>query len=140
MELVIYVHDFQLEVGHSNAMIEIIRNSNLNKISKLEIVSYTCSDGEKILPGFGKLISHQKVPFSWISPPLFRSIFYHIWSYIYFFHKKAKSPNSKHISVGAASLVSDLVNIQFVHAQWNPRGVLPLADLRREDGDSRGRT
>jgi len=123
MELVIYVHDFTLEIGHSNAMIELCRNIDFKKISRIEVVSYTCSPPPIIFPHAPDLcqkLHHKKIPFQKIYPSLLKSMFYHLCSAFYYFHKKAYAPNSVHISIGAASLLADIVNIQFVHAQWNP--------------------
>ncbi len=115
-KIVLFVHDCHLEIGHSNAMIETIKTLDWSRISSLEIVAYSVSDVKKIFPEHVGLIKVTKVPFQKITPVLLKIIFYHLWTLFYstFFLSK----DCVKISIGIASITSDIVNIQFIHKQW----------------------
>lgn len=119
MNLIIYVHDFHPEIGHSRAMIELINGLNLeqkNQIQNIEVVSFTCSDLNKVFPEF-KLKHFTKVPFTNLRPFIFKMFFYHVYCFIHSFLRANK--NIK-IGIGIASIAVDITNIQFVHQQWEP--------------------
>lgn len=119
MNLIIYVHDFHPEIGHTRAMIELINGLNLeqkNQIQNIEIVSFTCSDLNKIFPDF-KNKRFTKVPFAKLRPFIFKMFFYHLYCLLHSFFRPIK--NIK-IGIGIASMNVDITNIQFVHQQWEP--------------------
>ena len=118
MKLSLYVHDFHLEVGHSRAMIELLNGllpDQKAKISSIEVVAYSSSPLEKLFPDFNcpkKIIS---VPFSGMKPFLMKAIFY---NFITFFHTYLFALNRKKIGIGIACWNVDIVNVQFIHKQW----------------------
>ena len=117
MKLALFVHDCFYEIGHSHAMIEIIRNFPQDKIEKLDIISFTSEDPEKLFPELKGKVFFRRVPFPNLYPVLIKIIFYHIWTFFYsllFLDNKTKK-----IGIGIASLSAQYINIQFVHNQWN---------------------
>jgi hypothetical protein len=55
INLIIYVHEFQLETGHSRAMIELLNALPVevkDQIAQIEVVSYEATALDKILTGF----------------------------------------------------------------------------------------
>lgn len=116
MILTIFTHDFHLEIGHSNAMIELIRHSKLMGVQQIKIVSYTCSDPGRIFPNQYFNVKHIKVPLGFLYPSILRIVFFQLYTLIYSLLFKREDEYS--VSIGVASLTSDIVNVQFVHNQW----------------------
>lgn len=119
MNLIIYVHDFHPQIGHSRAMIELVNGLNLeqkNQIQQIEIVSFTSSDLNQVFPD----IKNKKlslVPFPKLKPFIIKMFIYHIYSFI---HAILADKKSIKIGIGIASLNVDITNIQFIHQQWEP--------------------
>lgn len=122
--LALYVHDFKLEVGHSNSLIELIRNAPseyINQFSSIEVVSFTVTPLKELFPDFKGTLKWSKVPFPGIKPMLFKSIFFQIWC---FFHNHLVQPkNSYRIGIGICNLMVDAVSIQFIHHNWTKKGL-----------------
>lgn len=124
MKLALYVHDFSLEVGHSNSLIELVRhlpNDILANIEKIEVISYTASPLKELFPKYQGQLCWKKVPFDGIQPSLFKSIFFQIWTFLYnrFFQEK----NTYRIGIGICSLDVHGISIQFIHHQWTKMGL-----------------
>lgn len=122
--LALYVHDFKLEIGHSNSLIELIRHAPsdyLNQFSSIEVVSFTTTPLSELFPNFKGALQWTKVPFPNLKPVLFKSIFFQFWCLLYnrFFQQK----NSYRIGIGISSLNVDAVSIQFIHHIWTERGL-----------------
>lgn len=112
----VLVHEFEYGVGHSKAMIEVLKRIPQDQIQQINIVSY---QSENLNENFDHLvatnkISFLKVPFNWIKNGLFRSIFFQIYTLL--FWKKPKGSLS--ISMGVCSFVGDIINVQFCHFLW----------------------
>lgn len=117
MNLIIYVHDFHPEIGHSRAMIELINGLNLeqkNQIQTIEIVSFTSSDLNIIFPDF-KYKRLTKVPFANLKPFILKMFFYHLYTMIHTFFRPKSDIK---VGIGISSLFVDISNIQFIHQQW----------------------
>lgn len=115
-KLALFVHDLFLEIGHSNALIETIRNLETEQVEEVIVVSYSCDDLTTLFGNLHCPIKWVKVPFPHLSPVLVKVIFYHLWSYLYstlFLRSHFK------IGIGIAAWNVDLVNIQFIHHQWS---------------------
>jgi hypothetical protein len=118
MIITLYVHEFHLEVGHTRAMIELINGLEQNekdKIKKIEIVAYEYTDPEIIFPDLKCIKKVIKVPFKNLKPFLIKAIFFNIFSLI---HSVSFAKKNKKISIGIANWNADIVNVQFIHKQW----------------------
>lgn len=116
MKMALFVHECFLEVGHSNAMIETLRNLPASQIERLDIISFDCDDLKKLFPDWHQRVIFHRVPLGKLYPFMLKMIFYHLWSGVFsllFLSKKTIK-----ISIGIASLWADVVNVQFVHTQW----------------------
>lgn len=119
MKISVYVHEFQPQVGHSRALIELFNGllpEQKNKISSIEVVSFISSPLNEILPDFKceKKITH--VPLGFLKPFILKMFFYHVFS---FFHSIIFASKNKKIGIGIACLNVDIVNVQFIHRQWD---------------------
>lgn len=124
MKLAIYVHDFRLEIGHSNALIELIRNlpcDRLEKISEIEVVSQICTPLTELFPNLKAKLSWRKVPLYLSKPALINSIFYHLWTFIYNLFFQKGTPYR--IGMGACAFGVNACSIQFLQSQWTPYGL-----------------
>ena len=83
MKLALFVHDCFQEIGHSHAMIEIIKNFPSEEIESLEIISFTSEDPSILFPELQGRVSFIRVPFPNLYPFIFKMIFYHIWTWCY---------------------------------------------------------
>lgn len=123
MKLALFVHDFRIEVGHSNSLIELIRHlpeSRKKQIENLTVVSYIASDLEKLFPEFSGKIHWHKVPFSNIQPSILKSLFFQLWT---FFYNLFYLRDFYKIGIGICCLSVDAVSIQFIHQQWTKPGL-----------------
>lgn len=124
MKLALYVHDFRIEVGHSNSLIELIRHlpeETKQKIESIEIVSFIAGDLENLFPEFKGRIKWIKVPFKKIGPSILKSLFYQ--AYTLFYNSFFQSENTYKIGIGICCLDVNAVSIQFIHHQWTENGL-----------------
>lgn len=112
----LFVHDLFLEIGHSNALIETVRNLPKEEVDEVVVVAFTTDDIEKLFGILECNLKFVKVPFPKLYPMLVKAIFFHIWAYVY---SKLFLGSHFKIGVGIAAVGMDLVNIQFIHHQWN---------------------
>lgn len=124
MKLALYVHDFKIEIGHSNSLIELIRHLPQDfqkEIEEIEVVSYSTGDLSEYFDGFSGQMRWVKVPFPNLKPVLFKSLFFQLWTYLYnqFFQPKG----FYRIGIGISCLDVDAVSIQFIHHQWTSKGL-----------------
>ncbi len=127
--LALYVHDMKLEIGHSNSLIELIRNlpqEFLARFSEIRVIAFTSSDVAELFPSFQGKKNWVAVPFKKIKPVLFKSIFFQLWTFIY--NRLSLSSRDLRIGIGISSLDVDAVSIQFIHHQWTEEG------LKMEEG------
>jgi glycosyltransferase involved in cell wall biosynthesis len=117
VNLTFFIHEWFLEIGHSNATIETIRNFPISEYEKIHIVGYELDDKLKLFPEIEKKIVFHKVPFCNIKPFLFKAIFFHI--YTFFWTILHRDLGAK-VSIGTATLICDYSIIQFVQKQWEP--------------------
>lgn len=123
MKLALFVHDFRIEVGHSNSLIELIRHlpqSRKNQIETITVVSYVASDLEKLFPEFSGKLHWHKVPFGKIQPSLLKSLFFQLWT---FFYNLIFMRDFYKIGIGICCLNVHAVSIQFIHQQWTKPGL-----------------
>lgn len=119
MKISIYVHEFHPQIGHSKALIELFNGllpEQKNKISSIEVVSFVSAPLEAILEDFKCEKKITKVPLNFLKPFILKMFFYHLYS---FFHSITLGAGSKKIGIGMASFNVDIVNIQFIHRQWD---------------------
>ena len=124
MKLALYVHDFKLEIGHSNSLIELIRHlppTLMADVTDIKVVSFSVTALNTLFPDFKGNLSWVQVPFKGIKPVLLKSIFYQLWTFFYNF-LFLRNDYSK-IGIGISSLSVDFVSIQFIHHQWTQRGL-----------------
>ena len=60
LKLALFVHDYHLEIGHSNALIEMINHFPQETIDSIHVFAYTCSDFNKLHPGLANKCTHVK--------------------------------------------------------------------------------
>jgi glycosyltransferase involved in cell wall biosynthesis len=119
MKISMYVHDFQPQVGHSRAMIELFNGllpDQKDKVTHFEVVAFTSAPLEDILPDFKCKKVIRIVPFNFLKPFILKVLFYHLYSFL---HSIFIASSHKKIGIGIASLNVDIINIQFVHRQWD---------------------
>ena len=125
LKLAIYVHDFRLEIGHSNALIELLRHLPRKKqeeITDIEIVSQIATPLHELFPSYKGRLKWTKVPLGGMKPALFNSIFFHLWTIFYnnFFQKN----KPYRIGVGACCFAVDASSVQFIQYQWTENGLI----------------
>lgn len=124
MRLALYVHDFRLEVGHSNSLIELVRNlplAILARIDEIEIVSCRATPLDKLFPDYNGKLKWTKIPLEKVKPSLLKSILFQVLVFLYnrLFQKK----NTYRIGIGVCSLDVNAISIQFIHHQWTKKGL-----------------
>lgn len=127
MNLCLYVQDFYIQIGHTRALVDIIRHSDHSKFEKIHIIAYESDSSEELFPNFSGEVIFHRVPFGFLRPHLVRNIFYHFYTLIYtlFFIPRG----TYRISIGFASLIFDLANIQFFHKAWE-EGYFQVSQLK----------
>jgi hypothetical protein len=124
MKLALYVHDFRIEVGHSNSLIELIRHLPIEKkrkIESIEVVSFVCGDLNKLFPEFKGKIKWVKVPFKRIGPSIIKSILFQAYTAIY--NMFIQDRETFKIGIGICCLNVNAVSVQFIHHQWTKNGL-----------------
>lgn len=118
MRLSIYIHDFHPQIGHARAMLELLNGLDTDQkdsIHSIEVIAFTCSDLEKLFPDFKCPKYFTQIPFPRLKPFLLKMIFYHLISLL---HSITQGRNRKKLGIGIACLNVDIVNVQFIHKQW----------------------
>jgi glycosyltransferase involved in cell wall biosynthesis len=116
VKLSLFVHDCFLEIGHSNALIEMLRNLSPGDVDRLDIVSFTSDLPERLFPALSGKVHWHRIPFARLRPVLVKIIFYHLCAAL--IARWRLPSDSIRISIGVAALDADVVAIQFVHSQW----------------------
>lgn len=116
MKLIIYVHEFNSEVGHGHAMIETLKNFPSHSIKSIKVLAFQSTSLEDIFSDKNIDLSFVKVPFPKLTPFLVKMLFYQLYACVYSFFFVAKDEIK--MSIGIAHLFPDIVNIQFLHYQW----------------------
>ncbi len=117
-KLNVVVHDLYNEIGHSRAMLEVLKAMPEGAIDHLNVICFTHDTKESLFPNFQGKITFSKVPFPNIKPFILKSLFFQIYTYIFKNHLKIN--HSKTITVGVCSFIGDVVNVQFIHKLWTP--------------------
>jgi glycosyltransferase involved in cell wall biosynthesis len=123
LKLVLYVHDLQLEVGHSNSLIELVRHLPADvaaRFTELEVLAYTCGPLDKLFPTFLGRARHVRVPGKGLRPVLAKALFYEAWCGLHRFFDRTPAYR---IGVGISYGGVDAVSIQFIHHQWTKPGL-----------------
>lgn len=124
MKLALYVHDFKLEIGHSNSLIELVRHlpeEFASKLEEIEVVAYTSAPLDDIFPQYRGRLRFVQVPFAGMKPVLLKSIFYQLWTWAY--HRIAQARGFIRVGIGICCLDVNVVSVQFIHRQWTQRGL-----------------
>lgn len=119
MKLAIFVHDFFTEVGHSRAMIELVRNlpeRKLEQIDEIKVISFNAGDLKAYFPFPNIKLTLVSVPFPWLYPFISKAIFFQIYTFFYSLFFLGK--DYLRIGIGTASMNVDIVNIQFIQGQY----------------------
>ncbi len=117
MKLILYVHDLQLEIGHSNAMIETIRNFPPGTLREICFVTYQSGDLKKLFPNFEGKMRDVKVPGGRLRPYLLKILFFHLYTFVY--NLFYVDETWKKVSIGTASFCVKYINIQFLQSHWS---------------------
>ena len=117
VRLALFVHDLFLEVGHSNALIETVRNLPTGCVDEVKVIAFTSDNLETLFGNLDCRLTFVKVPFPNLYPHLFKIIFFHLWTLLYSWILLER--RYIRIGVGIASLAVDVVNVQFVHNHWS---------------------
>jgi hypothetical protein len=116
MKIVLFVHDLFISIGHSNAIIEKLNNLPEKEVQEIICVCYTHQKKEEIFTNLHHKVRYIKVPFPNLKPFLFKAIFYQFYTLVVSLILRGKG--FKKISIGVASLSSDIVDLQFVHRHF----------------------
>jgi glycosyltransferase involved in cell wall biosynthesis len=115
-KLAIYVHEFQKEVGHSRALIEILKNyKDLNEYEIIHVVAYDLGDMNELLDNYKGLFKFYRVPKICSRTFLSKAIFYQL--YAFFLSLLLKHRTFCKISMGTAILHADVTYVQFIQEQ-----------------------
>ncbi len=117
MKLNIFVHEFEYSVGHSKAMIEVLKRIPDQQIEHLRVICYSADEPHEHFSHLGNRFEIHKVPLSFLKPFILKSLFFQIYTLL-FFRRKAGSIN---ISMGVCSFVGDIINVQFCHFLWQKK-------------------
>lgn len=119
MNICIMVQDFHKSIGHSRAMIDLLNHCEVLKPRQIIVIAFNSDDLTQTFDLPEKDLKFVRVPLSGLKPHLLRNFFYHLytWYYCLFFLPK----NTYKISIGFASWVFDLANIQFLHGPWKDK-------------------
>lgn len=118
MKLAIFVHEFQLEVGHSRATIDLLNHLSTDqkeKIKEIKVIAYYSGNLDLLLPEIKCKKTIHQVPFKNLYPFFIKSIFYQLWTQLYsiiFLKEFIK------LGIGMACMNIDIVNIQFIQKQY----------------------
>ena len=125
MKLALYVHDFRLEVGHSNSLIELIRHlpeESLSKIEEIQVVSCRASPLEELFPNYRGKLRWVKIPLERVRPSILKSVLFQISTILY--NKIFQDKDTYRIGIGICSLDVNAISIQFIHHQWTQKGLV----------------
>jgi len=114
--LAIYVHEFQKEVGHSRALIEILQNfDQLNSYDEIHVVAYDIGDMADLRAIYQGHLRFYRVPKFVPMIFLVKAIFFQIYCYI--LSKILGHEKFLKISMGTAILHADVSYVQFIQEQ-----------------------
>lgn len=88
-----------------------------NSIEGINVICYEHDCIRTIMPSLYNRTKVKVIPFGWLKPFLLKSIFFQLYTGLFF---KKKDPKKEiNITMGVCSFVGDVVNIQFAHYFWN---------------------
>ena len=108
------IHDLNSWGGQDRVTLEI--SKRLSHRVQVSLFSFTFSDDSS--SGWGETDRHVVRP-RFSRPVLFKSIIFHAVTFFQLMKFKKKSPSTLIHSAGACSLVSDIIQVHFVHSAWN---------------------
>lgn len=113
MKLIVYVHDFSRQIGHSRAMIEVIDQLQPQQV---KVVCYSHAPIKEI--NLNQTINYKfiKVPFGGLKPFLLRNLFFQLYTSI--LYKIWTRPDERSISIGVCTFIAEIINVQFAHFLW----------------------
>ncbi|MCP4912845.1 MAG: glycosyltransferase family 4 protein [Oligoflexia bacterium] len=113
--IAVFVHEALNGVGHTNAMLEVLRRFPLTKGDRIDFVCFEFDSPQELVQIDGVEVNIHQVPFPNIKPFLLKMIWFHIYTW---FLTLSKYQNFKRISIGLAAFNCNYINIQFVHEMW----------------------
>ena len=119
MKIHFIVHDGVMEVGHTRAMMEVLRVlASRDEVEKIKLICYHADPPEKLIPNHPHKVEITTIPGGFLKPFLLKSLFFQIYTWI--FKSKLVDPSMPIITMGVCSFIGNLVNIQFYHQDWEP--------------------
>jgi glycosyltransferase involved in cell wall biosynthesis len=118
------VHDGVLEVGHTRAMMEVLRVlARKKEVKKIKIICLHASPPEILLPENPEKLEIKIIPGHFLKPFILKSLFFQL--YTWWFKKELIQERDREtkqinpiITMGVCSFIGHLVNIQFYHQEW----------------------
>ncbi len=117
MKIHFLVHDGVMEVGHTRAMMEVLRLlAKREEVSQIKLICLHASDPEILIPDNPEKLEIVTVPGNSLKPFILKSLFFQIYTWIY--RKELVDKNMPIITMGVCSFIGNIVNIQFYHQDW----------------------
>ncbi len=117
MKIHFLVHDGVMEVGHTRAMMEVLRAlAKREEVEKIKLICLHASAAEVLLPDNPEKLEIKIIPGNGLKPFLLKSLFFQIYTWI--FRKSLVDSTMPVITMGVCSFIGNIVNIQFYHQDW----------------------
>ncbi len=111
------VHDGVLEVGHTRAMMEVLRLlANKDEVKKIKLICLHGSSPEILIPDHPEKLEVITLPGKNLKPFMLKSLFFQF--YTWFKKDQLITPEMPVITMGVCSFIGNIVNIQFYHQDW----------------------
>ena len=110
------VHDCFLQIGHTRAMIEVLRETPLAPGDRIRIICFTSEKKEILFPHKHEQVDIVTIPFKGLKPFLLKSVFFQLYTSL--FKKRLIEDQGPIITMGVCSLIGTIVNVQFYHHDW----------------------
>lgn len=111
------VHDGVMEVGHTRAMMEVLRlMAKRDEVKKIKLICLHASTPEVLLPDNPEKLEITTLPGKNLKPFLIKSLFFQIYTWL--FKKSLIRDEGPVITMGVCSFIGNIVNIQFYHQDW----------------------
>lgn len=116
MNLVFYVHDLFIEIGHSNVTIDMINNLPNKEQNTYKFVVYSHGNIKELFPDIYHRISIHKLPFNNLKPTFLKIVFYQFYTFLY---SLIFDRGSTRISLGVSNFFANVCIVHFIHSQWS---------------------
>lgn len=111
------VHDGVMEVGHTRAMMEVLRlMAKRDDVKKIKLICLHASSPQKLLPDNPEKLEIKTVPGKRLKPFMLKSLFFQAYTWI--FKRQLITDEGPIITMGVCSFIGNMVNIQFYHQDW----------------------